>query len=31
MESFGRPGWGKIWKDDGYVPRYTLYELPVGK
>ena len=31
MESFGRPGWKKIWEKDGYKPRYTLYELPVEK
>ena len=31
IESYGRPGWEKMWKNDGYVSRYTLYELPVGK
>jgi len=29
MESYGRPGWGKIWKDNGYKELFTFYELPV--
>jgi len=31
MESSGRPGWGKIWKNDGYKELFTFYELPVEK
>jgi hypothetical protein len=31
MESYGRPGWGKIWKDNGYKELFTFYELPVEK
>lgn len=29
IESYGRPGWGKVFKHDGYVARYVYYELPV--
>ena len=29
MESFGRPGWKKMWEGYGYNPRYVFYELPV--
>ena len=29
MESYGRPGWEKIWKNNGYKERFTFYELPV--
>ena len=31
MESYGRPGWEKIWKDNGYKELFTFYELPVEK
>tara|TARA_R110000751_G_scaffold281582_1_gene384188 strand:+ start:989 stop:1405 length:417 start_codon:yes stop_codon:yes gene_type:complete len=31
MESYGRPGWEKIWKNDGYKERFIFYELPVEK
>ena len=30
IESYGRRGWGKVFKDDGYEERFTFYELPVG-
>jgi hypothetical protein len=30
IESFGRPGWSKVFKDDGYVERFRLYELPIN-
>lgn len=29
IESFGRGGWGKVFKDDGFQSRFTFYELPV--
>jgi hypothetical protein len=29
IESFGRPGWGKVFKQDGYEAKFTFYELPV--
>lgn len=29
IESFGRPGWEKVFKNDGYKERFTFYELPV--
>jgi len=29
IESYGRPGWEKMWKDYGYVKRFVGYELPV--
>ena len=31
IESFGREGWGRVFKDDGYKSRFTVYELPVEK
>ena len=31
IESYGRTGWEKVWKDYGYVPRFVFYELPVGE
>jgi len=31
IESYGRPGWEKIFKDDGYKSRFVFYELPVEK
>lgn len=30
IESSGRLGWGKIFRDDGYKPLWQMYELPVG-
>jgi hypothetical protein len=30
IESYGRRGWSKVFKDDGYEERFTFYELPVG-
>ncbi len=30
IESSGRPGWGKIFKDDGYKMLWQVYELPVA-
>lgn len=29
IESYGRTGWAKIFKDDGFVSRFMFYELPV--
>jgi len=29
IESLGRGGWGKVFKDDGYKKRFVAYELPV--
>ena len=29
IESYGRPGWGKIFKKDGYEQKFVFYELPV--
>jgi len=29
IESYGRPGWEKVFKDDGYRKPFTFYELPV--
>lgn len=29
IESMGRSGWSKVFKDDGFKPRLTYYELPV--
>lgn len=31
IESYGRPGWEKIFKDDGFKTRFVFYELPVEK
>lgn len=28
IESYGRPGWEKIFKDDGFKMRFMFYELP---
>ena len=30
IESNGREGWSRIFKDDGYTKMCTMYELPVG-
>jgi hypothetical protein len=29
IESYGRPGWEKVFKDDGFKSRFVFYELPV--
>ena len=29
IESHGRPGWEKMWKEYGYKKRFVFYELPV--
>ena len=29
IESYGRPGWEKVWKHEGYKKRFVFYELPV--
>ena len=29
IESFGRVGWAKIFKEDGFDKRFMFYELPV--
>ena len=29
IESYGRPGWERIFKDDGFQQRFMFYELPV--
>lgn len=31
IESYGRPGWEKIFKNDGFKTRFIFYELPVEK
>jgi len=30
IESFGREGWAKVFKKDGFKSLYNFYELPVG-
>lgn len=30
IESLGREGWSKVFKQDGYKKLYTWYQLPVG-
>ena len=29
IESYGRPGWEKMWKKQGYIKRLVFYELPL--
>ena len=29
IESYGRPGWAKVFKKEGYEQRFIFYELPV--
>jgi hypothetical protein len=29
IESYGRGGWAKVFKNDGFVSRFMFYELPV--
>ena len=29
MESYGRPGWKKMWEAEGYKAKFVFYELPV--
>ena len=29
IESYGRRGWAKVFKNDGYKEQFTFYELPV--
>jgi hypothetical protein len=29
IESYGRPGWEKVFKHDGYTTPFVYYELPV--
>tara|TARA_R110000868_G_scaffold127996_1_gene335926 strand:- start:212 stop:628 length:417 start_codon:yes stop_codon:yes gene_type:complete len=29
IESYGRPGWAKVFKSDGYKQQFIFYELPV--
>lgn len=29
MESYGRPGWEKMWQEHGYKAKLVFYELPV--
>lgn len=29
IESTGRPGWAKVFKNDGYEARWVIYELPI--
>lgn len=29
IESYGRAGWAKVFKDDGFESRFMFYELPV--
>jgi hypothetical protein len=30
IESYGRKGWAKVFKDDGFTSKFMAYELPVG-
>jgi hypothetical protein len=30
IESPGRPGWARVFRDDGYEAKFITYELPVG-
>jgi hypothetical protein len=29
IESYGRPGWEKVFRNDGYKEVFKFYELPV--
>ena len=29
IDSYGRPGWGKVWANYGYTKRFIFYELPL--
>ena len=29
IESYGRPGWAKVFKNDGYKQQFIFYELPL--
>ncbi len=29
IDSFGRPGWEKVWANYGYTKRFIFYELPL--
>lgn len=29
IDSYGRPGWERIWAKYGYTKRFTFYELPL--
>ena len=31
IESVGRPGWGKVFEQDGYKALWVTYELPIGE
>jgi len=31
IESYGRMGWSKVFKNDGFNSRFMFYELPVGE
>jgi hypothetical protein len=31
IESVGRPGWGKVFENDGYKALWVTYELPIGE
>jgi len=31
IESYGRAGWAKVFKNDGFKSRFMFYELPVEK
>ena len=31
IESTGRPGWAKVFKEDGYKATWVTYELPLGE
>ena len=31
IESYGRPGWERVFKDDGFKSKFLFYELPVAK
>ena len=29
IDSYGRPGWERVWKNYGYTKRFIFYELPL--
>jgi hypothetical protein len=31
IESVGRPGWEKVFREDGYKALWVTYELPIGE
>lgn len=31
IESYGRRGWGKVFKNDGFKERFMFYEIPINE